>query len=80
VAIFLCIFYAISKSHISIVNPSLYHNFLINIRIYFHSAATADLARNLIPYSAEQWGVLAVIRVAIRHLEEFTILDGTNSP
>lgn len=40
----------------------------------------ADLGRNLISHSAEQWGVLAVIRVAIRHLEEFTILDGTNSP
>ena len=40
------------------------------------------LSRNLIPHSSEQRCVFAIftIRVTIRHLLEFTILDSTNSP
>lgn len=73
---FILSLYTVSRSSIHHYN----HRFLINIRNNIRSSNT-DLSRDLISNSAEQRSVFAVIsRVAVGHLLEFAILDGTNSP
>lgn len=74
-------FYIPFVNHYSITMSIISSSFPHSIPMIISSLPT-QLSRDLIPHSSEQRCVFTVIgvRVAVRHLLEFAILDGTDSP